>query len=282
MSRIVDFFGVDVAAGAGVDWRGLVDEQHCPFIERKCYKVRKSSPEVSIGTCTVEYGRSGDPIMICPSRLLERRQIFVDCLHLLRSHLPGNELHTVAEVAIPGGSVDYFLASVRDGRVVDFVGIELQTMDTTGTVWPERQRLLRSIGIDVDDADVLSAKPYGMNWKHTAKTTLIQMHHKIGTFDHLNRHLVLVLQDRLLDYMSGEFAFDHMNEANTGDPMHFHAYRLARGKEGSRLALGTRLSTDVSGIAECLGLQAEANVEMEAATRVIESKLSADTLFNPA
>ena len=49
-------------------------------------------------------------------------------------HEPGNELHTVPEVSVPGGSVDYFLASVRDGKVKDFVGIELQTLDTTGTV----------------------------------------------------------------------------------------------------------------------------------------------------
>jgi len=28
--------------------------------------------------------------------------------------------------AVPGGSVDYFLTSVRSGRVKDFVGIELQ------------------------------------------------------------------------------------------------------------------------------------------------------------
>ena len=30
--------------------------------------------------------------------------------------------------------------------VKDFVGIELQTLDSTGTVWPERQRLLKEHG----------------------------------------------------------------------------------------------------------------------------------------
>ena len=79
-------------------------------------------------------------MMICPFRLLERNQSFVDCLHLLSAHEPGNVLHVVPEVSVPGGSVDYLLASVRNRRVVDFVGVELQTMDTTGTVWPARQR----------------------------------------------------------------------------------------------------------------------------------------------
>jgi len=86
--------------------------------------------------------------VICPTRLIERGQVFTDCIHLLTAHEPGDELHLVPEVAIPGGSVDYFLLSARSGKVKDFVGIEIQALDTTGTVWPERQRLLRRLGLD--------------------------------------------------------------------------------------------------------------------------------------
>lgn len=76
------------------------------------------------------------------------------------------------------------MASVRDGKVRDFVGIELQTLDTTGTVWPERQRFLVSKGIKaVARADVQNTKGFGMNWKMTAKTILVQLHHKIQTFE---------------------------------------------------------------------------------------------------
>jgi hypothetical protein len=110
--------------------------------------VRKSQASVSIGTCTVQYGADEKDVIICPHRLLERKQIFADCLHLLTSHQPGNELHLVPEVAIPGGSVDYFLVSTDAKRKVkDFVGIELQTMDTTGTVWPERELALQELGL---------------------------------------------------------------------------------------------------------------------------------------
>ena len=31
------------------------------------------------------------------------------------------------------------------------MGIELQTLDTTGTVWPERQRLLKELGVSRGD-----------------------------------------------------------------------------------------------------------------------------------
>lgn len=130
--------------------------------------------------------------MICPHRLLERRKIFADCIHLLTLHEPGNELHIIPEVTLPGGNVDYFLASARSGRVRDFIGIELQTLDSTGTVWPERQRFLSSVGFAAEPSDLDSEKPFGMNWKMTAKTILVQLHHKIETFEHLNKHLVLV------------------------------------------------------------------------------------------
>lgn len=279
MTKIIDLFGHDTTVTKQPDWQTVVTGQHCPFVDRRCYKVRKSQPEISIGTCTVEYGN--EPIIICPLRLLERRQIFTDCLHLLTGHEPGNELHMVPELSVPGGSIDYVLASVRNGKVRDFVGIELQTLDTTGTVWPERQRFLAEKGVkDIAPADVANAKTYGMNWKMTAKTILVQLHHKIQTFEGVNKHLVLVVQDRLLNYMTKEFSFGHLNEARVSDPMHFHAYGLVPGQTGHRLDLVKRLSTDTAGIATCLGLQSDAKVDLEVILQLIEQKLTARTLFS--
>jgi hypothetical protein len=142
-----------------IDWQKIVKQQHCPFLQRKCLKNRKSEPEQTIGTCTVTYGKKAQPIIICPHRLLERKQIFTDCLHLLTTHEPGNELHIVSEISIPGGNVDYFLVSVHERKVKDFVGIELQTLDTTGTAWPFRQRFLRDKGLKVTDESVETKKP---------------------------------------------------------------------------------------------------------------------------
>lgn len=279
MTKIIDLFGHDVGAKQQPNWAAVVRTQHCPYVDRRCYKVRKSQPEISIGTCSVQYGN--EPIIICPNRLLERRQIFTDCLHLLTGHEPGNELHLISEITVPGGSIDYILASIRDGKVRDFVGIELQTLDTTGTVWPERQRFLAEKGFDdLAAADLKNPKTYGMNWKMTAKTILVQLHHKIQTFEGVQKHLVLVIQDRLLDYMTKEFSFAHLNDARTSDPMHFHAYGMKVNDTGiHRIDLGKRLSTDTAGIATCLGLQSEAKVDLEVIYGLIEKKISERTLF---
>jgi hypothetical protein len=196
--KIIELFAQSTYAN-GLKWSSIVIKQHCPFINKKCTKIRKSEPSISIGTCTVAYGKENNSVIICPHRLLENRQIFLDCIHLLALHEPGNELHILPEISIPGGSVDYVLVSAQNGQVKDFVGIELQTLDTTGSIWGYRQAFLKSKGIRQQPFDEDMA--FGMNWKMTAKTTLIQMHHKIATFENLGKRFVLVLQDCLMGYM---------------------------------------------------------------------------------
>jgi len=277
MSKVLELFGLPTS-DSSVDWKEVVEKQDCPYLGKRCTKVRKSEPEISIGTCSVLYGKRKEPILICPFRFLERRQVFTDCLHLLTTHEPGNELHVVPEVSVPGGSVDYFLVSAKGSKARDFVGIELQTLDTTGTVWPARQRFLKEAGVVREPQ--ASYKTYGMNWKMTAKTTLIQLHHKVQTFEAVNKKLVLVLQDHLFSYLQDQFQFDHLSDARDGDPMHFHAYRFVSQDSGVyRVDLAERKSTDTAGIAVCLGLQADANVGLRDITAQIEAKMSDETRF---
>lgn len=74
MTDVLELFGESTTKT--VDWQMLVDRQQCPFLGRKCIKIRKSAPDISIGTCSVAHGRRKQPMMICPFRLLERRKIF--------------------------------------------------------------------------------------------------------------------------------------------------------------------------------------------------------------
>lgn len=278
MSKVKELFGLYTKRD-DIDWGVVLREQHCPYINKKCFKVRKSNPSISIGICTVNYSKY-DEVMICPHRLLERRQIFIDCVHLLSLHEPGNELHLISEVAIPGGSVDYFLVSVCKDKVVDFVGIELQTLDTTGSLWSERAEFIHEKGLPVEEDDLL-AKTFGMNWKMSAKTILVQMHHKINTFEHLGKHMVLVIQDCFRDYMAREFSFSHMHTARQGDSFHIHSYVLDEANGNSlRMQLSNRISTDANGIALCLGLQAEAKIELELLVKYLETRISTNTIFN--
>ena len=122
MSKVLELFGKSTLKPQ-TDWKSVVGSQQCAYTKTQCYKVRKSDPDIAIGTCTVAYGPELRPVVICPTRMTQGGQIFTDCLHLLTTHEPGNELHVVSEVSIPGGSVDFFLVSTRNGKVKDFVGI---------------------------------------------------------------------------------------------------------------------------------------------------------------
>jgi len=274
---VLELFGYP--ADSDARWSEVTRRQHCPYLGRKCLKNRKSAPEIAIGTCTVSYGRDGKSIVTCPFRLLERKQVLTDCLHLLTLHEPGHELHVVPEFTVPGGSIDYCLVSVHEGKPVDFVGVELQALDTTGTVWPARQRFLRDHGVRARLDATAEGKAFGVNWKMTAKTTLVQLHHKVGTFGGLGKHLVLVLQDHLVEYMRRQFQFDHLNEARIADPMHFHSYAMAVTPAALRLQLAERLSTNADGIARCLGLQVTPDVDLEKILEQLAAKITPDTLM---
>ena len=270
MSKISEFFGLN-CKDESLDFEAAMNTQICPYTQRICTKMRKSDPDIKIGTCSVQYQHQD--VIICPYRLLEHNQIFIDCLHLLTMHEPGNELYLVPEVQIPGGHVDYFLVSAKDKKVKDFIGIELQTMDTTGTVWPERQKFLNEKGISVDAEDLSSKKSFGMNWKMTLKTILIQMHHKSETFENLNKHLVLIIQKPLYEHMKSNFYFNEIEGVRLGDPVHIHSYDFEESEQKLNLSLHTRVSTDSEGIAKCLGLNAESKVELQDLIRLLEPKL---------
>lgn len=278
MSKVSELFTFNVS-NTSLDWKKIVRIQQCPYTNKKCFKTRKSSPSVSIGTCMVKYGKNSRNVMICPHRLLQNNQIFLDCIHLLSYHEPGNELHILSEISIPGGNVDYFLVSTTcERKVVDFVGIELQTMDTTGSIWPDREQTLFDLGLT--KAEPTNHKGFGINWKMTAKTILLQLHHKIDTFQAINKHLVLIIQDCLLDYMKREFDFSGIREGvSSGDSMHFHIYCIKEMDDAYKISLKERLSTDNKGIYNLLGMKADPNLELEELTKIIQSRISERTLL---
>lgn len=143
--------------------------------------------------------------------------------------------------------------------------------------------MLQELGVAVNPQEIQSSKSFGMNWKMTAKTILVQLHHKIETFESINKKLVLVIQDCFLSYIQRAFYFSHVNQqAQLGDSMHIHAYRMNRqANQSFKLTLDSRLSTNAQGITRCLGLQAEANIELEHIIQLLETKLSQETLFSP-
>ncbi len=38
MTKIIDLFGHDTTGAEQPDWHAVVEAQHCPFVDRRCYK----------------------------------------------------------------------------------------------------------------------------------------------------------------------------------------------------------------------------------------------------
>lgn len=259
------------------DWRKIIADQHCPYLKRRCAKTRKSGPSITIGTCTV--GNRGAPVVICPHRFLEQGKIFWDTISLLQQHQRGSSIHVVPNITVPGGNIDYFVASVQRSQVVDYLGLEIQTLDTTGTVWPVRQKLIRDL-LETPEELAKDDRSYSMNWKMTAKTILMQLHHKAEMLELLGKKLVLVIQDVFYKYTVRVFSTASLTPADPSDPVHFHVYSMNQAGDGTfSLDLSTRQSTTTTGVQQMLGRARDAEVAEEDLIHSIQSKINVATLL---
>ncbi len=169
---------------------------------------------------------------------------------------------------MPGGSVDYFLVSMQGDDIIDFAGIEIQTLDTTGTggIWRARE-------------DLRAGKPgnsysYGINWKMSAKTILMQLHHKGPSFEALGKKLLLVTQREFFDYIRREFRAAQIHSSAIYDAVHIHTYDCVLLNRELQIVLDARWSTSVQGVEEMLSLGRSPEISVEEIIRRIEAKLS--------
>lgn len=128
----VEFYGKLVSQTTKKDFVSAFQLEECPFTGKRCIKQRKSNPGQTIGACTVGYQEV--PLVICPHRFLQHNQIFLDSIGLLKLNL---QYFVVPQVSMPSGNVDYFLVASNGEEIVDYAGIEIQSLDTTGSggIW---------------------------------------------------------------------------------------------------------------------------------------------------
>jgi len=168
---------------------------HCPFIERSCTKTFNDN--TSNGVCTL-IQKSAGLVICCPNRLYSDgyrvlRDIalsaFGEDIRLigprnLEALRPGHKTVVVfgrwwgKELSLPGrsregkgGFVDWVLALVDDkGELMEFVAVEIQSMDTTGSYKALRDAYMAGSGYQPVSA--------GINWRNVFKRILPQLIYK--------------------------------------------------------------------------------------------------------
>jgi hypothetical protein len=189
--KIVEFFGYDPQDQSATA-KEAREQLTCPFLGQQCTK--KLHKEVS-GVCTLKPATSG-PVICCPIRLYAdnykilhdiARVAFGPVIPLLPANAItaqtgesvavfgkrwGKELRLPTRGKTGGYFVDWVLARVSAlGELVDFVAVEVQSIDTTGNYQDER-------------SSYLTGQPYsgintaGFNWENVNKRILPQVIYK--------------------------------------------------------------------------------------------------------
>lgn len=225
--------------------RGMEDD-YCPFLGSTCKKRRKSRGE-SIGTCTVGFRGRGQaeyrPHCICPHRF-ETDRVLSHIEHLL---VDEGEYFATPEVPLLGASIDYIVGKQSpDGAVLDFAGVEIQALDTTGSVWDYRESYFDDVQrmADVDQT-------YGINWAMSLTKTMMQQAYKKGrVFRDWGEKLVFLLQDVSIEYLRDNYDASGLRRARSEDPVHFLTYSLDYDSdiENYQWEFEDHLSADIEGV----------------------------------
>lgn len=157
----------------------------CPFIGRACTKFDHTNT-ICYGTCSVS--NAGQDVIICPNRLYANnyetiRYVSEDVFGKLPFMLfdeylkkESNSLNCVValsqnsgrEVKLSKMSMDWVLAHIRNGKLIEYVGIEVQSIDITGNyrdAWYAAR----------DKKPDIPPSAHGLNWANVHKRLMPQI-----------------------------------------------------------------------------------------------------------
>lgn len=178
-------------------------DYRCPFTESRCKKRSKRSSE-PFPVCSVFRSKDGklEPIIVCPKRFFE-----IDLIHDVINNCwvgdkPKNPIY-VHEIKMGDiGNVDMVVADLSsDGNSIrDFVSIELQAIDITGSYEPAYTSII--LGSELDKKPI-----YSFNYRNVQKRFVTQLINKGFFHHHWNTKIIAVVQDIVFDDLHGKIKF---------------------------------------------------------------------------
>ncbi|MCF6287267.1 MAG: hypothetical protein L3K26_19105 [Candidatus Hydrogenedentes bacterium] len=187
-------------------------DYQCPFMNSRCKKSsqRIEGPYPVCSIFKTKVNAVENLIAVCPKRFLETTFIQDIVDHCWTGSKPKN-FDFVHEVKMGNvGVVDVVVAELdaTKSQVLNFVSVELQAIDITGTYEPAYSALL--------NGSSLSEKTtYGFNWANVRKRYITQLvskgfyHHQWGT------RIASVLQDHVFNYFQKQLQFDELEPSKS-------------------------------------------------------------------
>lgn len=197
----------------------------CPFIRSRCTKRSTQLPEEPYPICSLWRGRDNAPdrdlIFVCPKRFYA-----VDFLTDVVKHCwpgePPKNPQVAPEVKMSGfGNVDFVIADVKpDGEIEQFLSVELQAIDITGSVFKAYQALK-------NNEDLETRPTYGFNWDNVYKRYITQLIRKGYFHHHWKSKIVAVIPDQVYQYITERADFLRSSDVTSATVnIIFMTYRL--------------------------------------------------------
>ena len=179
-------------------------DYRCPFINSQCTK-RGHRLEGPYPVCSVWHSvRSPRLITTCPKRFYQidlMEDVVTHCWPGRRPEHPrlAHEVHMEKF-----GTVDLVIADLNTetGHINEFVSVEIQALDLTGTVEPAYAGLLNH--------DSIVETTYGVNWANVRKRYIDQLVTKSFYHHQWRTSIVAVMQTPLYDYLRKHIQFDEL------------------------------------------------------------------------
>lgn len=192
-----EFIGEVLGQPAAKGFDPTPDKFQCPFIDSQCTKRSTKLGKEPYPVCSIRRNINGAPkqICVCPKRFYEVDFLTDVIGHCWPGDPPANP-QIANEVMMRGfGNVDFVIADVGNGgEIKQFLSVELQAIDITGSVMPAYEALRAG-------KDMARRPTYGLNWSNVYKRYITQLIRKGYFHHHWGTKIVAVMQDAVYQYV---------------------------------------------------------------------------------
>lgn len=213
------------------------EEYLCPYRNSVCTK-RSHSFQGPFPVCSVFRQRRGEekvPVAVCPRRLYAA-DIYNDVIkHVWAGAKPSHPI-VVHEIKMGDvGNVDMVIADLDDDgtHVKNFVSVELQAIDITGTYEPAYTSIVLNTPLD-------TRPTYNFNYKNVQKRFITQLIDKGFFHHHWGTKIIAVVQDIVYDQLKQKINFPELNVEHSNVVFMQYSMILADTPEGKRYELRLR------------------------------------------
>jgi hypothetical protein len=199
----------------------------CPYIKSRCPKRSTNLPDEPYPVCTLwKNGPTDIPekglVFVCPKRFYAVDFLTEVIEHCWPGDKPSNP-QIAREVKMTGfGNVDFVIADVGDDNEIDqFLSVELQAIDITGSAFPAYQALRAA-------KDLGKRPTYNFNWDNVYKRYVTQLIRKGYFHHHWKSKIVAVIPEQVYQYILGRAAFMKTTDVKNDPQVNiiFMTYRL--------------------------------------------------------